>query len=419
MADTVAPTEERLLVCVSPSSSSARLINAAKRMATDLHAEWFVAYVEQPRTAMLPEAVRNQAADNLRLAADLGAEAVTLSGRNIAEEIARFARQRNVTRIIVGKPKHSFGNGILSRNPVDQLVRISGDVDVYVIAGEPGEQREAGYVIRPERVPLSDYGAAVLYLVLATLACFAMYPYFHLSNLIMVYLLGVMLTATECGRGPAILSSLLSVLAFDFFFVPPRFSFSVEEAQYIVTFVVMCLVGLVISHLAAGMRQQATLARLQERQAEAMHGLSRQLASSRGVEKILEVAVRYISEIFDGEVLAMLPDEKHKLRVAAGDVSSVIQSDVVNHMGVARSAYETGQMAGWGTGSSPATEVLYVPLQAAGTPTGVLALRPRDPERFLLREQVTLLESLARQVALALEVELFSVGKPSHQGHTA
>ena len=419
MADTVGPTEERLLVCVSPSSSSARLINAAKRMATDLHAEWFVAYVEQPKTVMLPEAARTQAADNLRLAADLGAEAVTLRGRNIAEEIATFAKQRNVTRIIVGKPKHSFGSGILSRNPVDQLVRISGDVDVYVIAGEPGEQREAGYVIRPERVPLSDYGAAVLYLVLATLACFAMYPYFHLSNLIMVYLLGVMLTATECGRGPAILSSLLSVLAFDFFFVPPRFSFSVEEAQYIVTFVVMCLVGLVISHLAAGMRQQATLARLQERQAEAMHGLSRQLASTRGVERILEVAVRYISEIFDGDVLAMLPDEKHKLRVAAGDVSSVIQRDVVNHMGVARSAYETGQMAGWGTGSSPATEVLYVPLQTAEGPTGVLALRPRDPARFLLREQVTLLESLAKQVALALEVELLSVGKPSPRGHTA
>ena len=419
MADTVGPTEERLLVCVSPSSSSARLINAAKRMATDLHAEWFVAYVEQAKAVMLPEAARTQAADNLRLAAALGAEAVTLRGRNIAEEIATFARQRNVTRIIVGKPKHSFGNGVLSRNPVDQLLRISGDIDVYVIAGEPGEQRETGYVIRPQRVPLSDYGAAVLYLVLATLACFAMYPYFHLSNLIMVYLLGVMLTATECGRGPAILSSLLSVLAFDFFFVPPRFTFNVDDAQYIVTFVVMCLVGLVISHLAAGMRQQATLARLQERQAEAMHGLSRQLASTRGVERILEVAVRYISEIFDGDVLAMLPDEKHKLRVAAGDASSVIQRDVMNHMGVARSAYETGQMAGWGTGSSPATEVLYVPLQTAEGPTGVLALRPRDPARFLLREQVALLESLAKQVALALEVELLSLGKPSPQGHTA
>ena len=419
MGDIAGPTEQRLLVCVSPSSSSAQLINAAKRMATGLHAKWFAVYVEQPRVAMRPEAGRSQAADNLRLAGELGAEAVTLPGRNVAEEIARFARQRNVTRIIVGKPGRSWVKGIFSRSPVDQLVRISGEIDVYVIEGEPGERRDTGYVIRPERVSLSDYGAAVLYLVLATLVCFAMYPYFHLSNLIMVYLLGVALTATECGRGPAILSSLLSVLAFDFFFVPPRFTFTVEDAQYIVTFAVMCLVGLVISQLAAGMRQQATLARLQERQAAAMYGLSRQLASTRGVEKILEVAVRYLSEIFDGEILAMLPDEKRKLRVAAGDLSSVVQKDVVNQMNVARSAYESGRMAGWGTGSPPAREVLYVPLRTSDITAGILALRPKDPERFLLHEQVTLLESLAKQVALALEVELMSAGKASHQGHTA
>jgi two-component system, OmpR family, sensor histidine kinase KdpD len=419
MADIAKPAEERLLVCVSPSSSSAQLINSAKRMATSLPAKWFAVYVEQPRMALLPEAARSRVADNLRLAGDLGGEAVTLPGRNVAEEIAKFARQRNVTRIIVGKPRRSLGKGILSRNPVDQLVRISGEVDVYVIAGEPGEQREAAYVIRPERVQLSDYGAGVLYLILATLICFAMYPYFHLSNLIMVYLLGVMLTATGCGRGPAILSSLLSVLAFDFFFVPPRFSFTVEESQYIVTFMVMCLVALVISHLAAGMRQQTTLARLQERQAAAMHGLSRQLASTRGVEKILQVAVQYISEIFDCEVLALLPDEKRKLHVAAGDVASVIPKDIVKQMNVARSAYDSGRMAGWGTRSSPTAEVLYVPLQVADTTAGILALRPRDPERFLLHEQLTLLESLTKQVALALEVELMSLRRLPHHGHTA
>jgi two-component system sensor histidine kinase KdpD len=258
-----------------------------------------------------------------------------------------------------------------------------------------------------------------MFLVLATLICFAMFPYFALSNLIMVYLLGVMLTAIGCGRGPAMLSSLLSVLAFDFFFVPPRFSFTVAEAQYIVTFAVMCVVGLVISQLAAGMRQQTTLARLQERQAAAMHGLSRQLASTRGVETILEAAVRYIAEIFDGEVLALLPDEKRKLHVAAGDVAAVMQTDVVKQMGVARSTYESGRMSGWGIRDSPTTEVLYVPLQAADATLGVLALRPRDPERFLLREQVALLESLAKQVALALHVELMSLRKLPSQGRIA
>src|SRR5262249_24207216 len=286
-------------------------------------------------------------------------------------------------------------------------------------AVEPGKERKPASVMRLESFRLRDFVGAALYLLLPSLACFAMSPFSPHETLIMVYLLGVMLTATGCGRGPAILSSLLSVLAFDFFFVPPRFSLTVADAQYIVTFVVMCLVGLVISHLAAGMRQQATLARLQERQAAAMHGLSRQLAIIRGVENILQVAVRYISEIFDGEVVAMLPDEQRKLHVAAGDVSAVVQKDIVNQMNVARSAYDSGQIAGWGTGSSPGTEVLYVPLQGARTTAGVLALRPKDPERFLVREQSTLLESLAKQVALALEVELMSLRRPVHQGHTA
>jgi two-component system sensor histidine kinase KdpD len=221
----------------------------------------------------------------------------------------------------------------------------------------------------------------------------------------MVYLLGVMLTATGCGRGPAILVSLLSVLAFDFFFVPPRYSFNVEEAQYIVTFIVMFLVALVISHLATLTRRQTEVARSQERQATAMHGLSRQLAGARGIENILQVAVRYISEIFDCRVVVLLPDEKGKLNVAAGDLSSVFQKDIVREMSIARSAFDNGQMAGWGTKTSPTTEILYVPLQAADSTLGVSALRPGDPERFLLHEQLNLLESLARQVALALEVE--------------
>src|SRR5262245_2192143 len=253
MGDNPGRPEHRLLVCVSPSASSARLINAAKKMATDLHAEWFAVYVET-NTAMMSEAARSRAADQLRLAAELGAEVVTLAGRNVGEELARFARQRGITRIIAGKPGRSSWNRLGSRSPVDQLVRSGGEADVYVISGEAGEQREPGYVIRPDGMGLSDYGSAVLYLVVATLVCFAMYPYFHLSNLIMVYLLGVTLIATECGRGPAILSSLLSVLAFDFFFVPPRYSFTVEQVEYVVTFVVMSLVGLVIRPLAYRMR---------------------------------------------------------------------------------------------------------------------------------------------------------------------
>ena len=119
--------------------------------------------------------------------------------------------------------------------------------------------------------------------------------------------------------------------------------------------------------------------------------------------------MQYISEIFDCEVSALLPDENRKLKVAAGDLSSVIQKDLMKELAVAHAAYDSGQMAGWGTQTSPTTEILYVPLRAGDTTWGVLALRPRDPGRFLLREQLTLLDSLAKQVALALEVERMSV----------
>ena len=337
-----------------------------------------------------------------------------MRGRSIAEEIVNFARQWNVSKIVSGKPVRSRWKDIFYKSPVDELVRMNGDTDIYAISGESGEQRESTYPIHPKPIPLSDYGASLLYFILATALCFLMYPYFHLSNLIMVYLLGVMITAMECGRGPAILNSLLSVLAFDFCFVPPRWSFTVEDAQYIVTFMVMFLVAVLISHLTNLIRQQAEATRLQERQTAAMHGLSRQLASVRGVETILQVAVQHFSEIFKGQAVVLLPGEKGKLKVAAGDISSVFQKDLVRKLDVARSAYDAGQMAGWGTKTSPKTDILYVPLQAADDTLGVLALRPQDPKQFLLPEQLYLLESLIKQVALALEVERLAGNEVPH-----
>ena len=409
------PTKEKILVCISSGPSAAMLINSAKRMAASLRAPWIAVYVEQPKMLILPEVERSRALDNVRLAERLGAESFTLQGRNIAEEIISFARQRKITKILVGKPKRSRWKSILLRNPVDQLVRISKEMDVYVLTGEPGEPREALYSIRPQGIHWADYGTGILYLILATALCFLMYPYFHLSNLIMVYLLGVLLTATGCGRGPAVLVSLLSVLTFDFFFVPPRFSFTVEEAQYIVTFIVMFLVSLVISHLTTLMRQQTEIARLQERQATAMHGLSRELANARGVQNILQVAVQYISDIFDCRIVALLPEAKGTLKVVAGEVSSVLHKDIAKELKIARSAYEDGQMAGWGIQAAPLTEILYVPLQTGNGTLGVLAVRPRDPARLLMAEQLRLMESLAKQVALSLEVERLTKGKKSRK----
>lgn len=409
MVDTIAFATDRILVCIGPSPSSADLIRAAERMAVDLKAQWFAVYVETPGMLRLPEEERNRAVYNLRLAEQKGAEAITLRGSSIAAEIISFALQRQATRIIAGKPHRPRWKDLLFRSPVDELARQSGEIDVYVIAGDPGQIPEPPVLLQPQKTRRPGYGIGLFYFILATGLAFLMYPYVDLPNLIMVYLVEVLVTAMHCGRGPAILNSFLSVLAFDVCFVPPRWSLTVEEAKYFVTFGVMFLVAVVISHLTTIIRRQAEAARLQERQTAAMHALSRQLAGTRGVEKILQVAVKLISEIFYCQVAALLPDPQGRLYVAAGDLAEVFEKDLIKELGKAQWTYETGSMAGWGTQTLPDSEILYVPLHAASGALGVLALRPRDPEseQWLLPEQLRLhlLESLAKQVALALEVE--------------
>ncbi len=404
MAENAVPQAKKLLVCVGPSPASGKLIHATQRLATVLQAQWVAVYVETPKMLRLPEAERRRATQHLRLAEELGGQTFTLMGKSIAAEIINFARQKDITQIVAGKPTRRGWQDIFSKSPVDELLRAAGEIDIHILSGEAGEQRVSTYFIEPKHFPMADYGSAFLYFILANVLCFLMYPHFHLSNLIMVYLLGVLITAMECGRGPAILISLLSVLSFDFFFVPPRFSFTVEEAQYIVTFAVMFLVAVVISHLTNLIRQQALAARLQARQTAAMYGLSRELAATRGVENILQVAVKHISEICACRVAALLPDETGRLKVVAGE-SAIFSHDIVKEIGVARWAFENGQMAGWGTQTLPPTEILYVPLQTPHATLGILALRPKDPERLLSPEEGRLLEALVKLVTLPLEVE--------------
>ena len=404
MTTTADVPEARILVCVGSSPSAARLIRSASEMAARLRAEWYAVHVATPKRLMSPVVDSARAADNLMAAEHAGARTVTLKGRSVAKEVGDFAQQRGVTDIIVGRPRRSALRGFLRGSPVDHLLRIAGDIDVHVITGEA----TGSGAIPAKTIPMADYGSAILFLALASGLCFAMFPFFDLSNLIMVYLVAVLVTATGCGRGPAVLNSFLSVLAFDFFFVPPRYSFAVSDAQYIVTFAVMFLVALVISHLAARLRQEAETARLQERQAEAMHGLSRQLAGTRGTANILKTAEQYLSEIFNCRVVALLPDETGKLAVAAGDPASVIQNDMIKEIQQAQSVYTTGRMAGWGIAHSPPVDILCVPLQAAYACLGVLALRPKDGPRSPVARQLSLLESLSKQIALALEVEHLS-----------
>jgi two-component system, OmpR family, sensor histidine kinase KdpD len=395
------PVRERLLVCIGPSPSSIRLVRAAKRMAEGLGAEWIVAYVETPSQLRLPQEARDRVAQTMRLAEQLGAETHTVSGQRMSEEILAFARSRNVSKIVVGKPERPLWKRIAMGSIVDTLVQGSGEIDVYVISGDRDDSRPVPPRVWQRQTDWTPYGYALAAVAISTGIAWAMFQYFAASNLIMVYLLSVIVVATRYGRGPSLLSSVLSVAAFDFFFVPPYFTFAVSDTQYLVTFSVMLVVALVISSLAARIRAQAESAREREQRIAALYAMSRELASTRGVHELLRVAVRHITEVFRAKVVVLLPEKGGRL--AAGDPSADEFSMDTSEAAVGQWVFEHGQVAGQGTDTLPGATGLYLPLLGSRGTVGVLGLRPKDPRSLQAPERLHQIETFASQTALAVE----------------
>ena len=398
------PTSGRLLVCVGPSPTSAKLVRATKRMAAAQHAQWIAAYVEtQPLAPSDPR--HNRVVHNLRLAESLGAEVVTLSGRSITEEILTLARAKNVSTIVIGKPVRQKLLDVLLGSPVDDLIRKSAEIDVQVIRGDEGRGGAPRPADRGEQgaTNLRGYAWSMAVVAVCSAICFAMYPFFELANLIIVYLLGTMFIASRHGQGPGLLSSGLGVLCFDVFFVAPRFSLVVSDTQYLFTFAIMFVVALVMSRTAAHIRQQAETARAREARTQVMLALSRELAAARGTEKLLHIATRHISELFRCRALAFLPDGEGRLREHVGDSEAFRVTN--KGESVAAWVFANGQPAGLGTSTLPTSGALYVPFIGLKGTLGVLGLRPETKGALFSPEQTHMIETLARQVALALEVE--------------
>ena len=395
------PVRERLLVCIGPSPSSIRLVRAAKRMAEGLGAEWIVAYVETPAQARLPQAARDRVAQTMRLAEQLGAETHTLTGPSMSDEILAFARARNVSKIVVGKPERPLWKRIAMGSIVDTLVQGSGEIDIYVISGDRDDARPAPPRSWTRQTDWTPYGAAAVAVAIATAIAWGMFPHFALSNLIMVYLLGVIVVASRHGRGPSLLASVLSVAAFDFFFVPPYFTFAVSDTQYLVTFTVMLVVALVISSLAIRIRAQAQSARERERRIAALYAMSRELASTRGAPQLLEAAVRHIAEVFRARVVVLLPGPDGRLAPGEGAAAQLPMD--TSELAVAQWVHEHAQLAGRGTDTLPGAAGLYLPLTGSRGSVGVLGLRPQDDHALQAPDQLHQLEAFASQTALAIE----------------
>jgi len=394
------PVAERILVAASSGPTASRLVRAARRMAERLRAEWLVVYVETPAETRLPEKERNRVWQTLRLAESLGAETAVLSGERPAEEILDYAHRRNVSKLVVGKPLHSRWKDVVFGSVRDALVRGSGGIDVYILSGDPDEEVP---IPRPRRreSPVLSYLLAAGVIGLCTVVCAFLAPRFAQTNLVMVYLLGVVATAARLGRGPSALASVLSVAAFDFFFVRPYYTFAVSDTEYLFTFAVMLITGLVISNLTVRLRRQAAVAREREARTAALYAMSRDLAAAPDEAAILEAAARHISAVFLSQTLLLLPDENGNVVERAGK-SVTYLLDTREHA-VAQWAFDHGRRAGKTTDTLPAAKGLYIPLKTSRGIVGVLGVHPADPQLLVAPERLHLLEAFADQIALAVE----------------
>jgi two-component system sensor histidine kinase KdpD len=394
---------DRFLVAIALDDLAERLIRVGKRFADALDAEWIVVCVETPAMLNLGEAARNRRVDILRLAESLGAQTVTLDGPSASAALLEYARLRNITRIVVGGPRRFGPKALFRPSTATKLVRAGGGFDVSVIARRATSPAEP---LRSETpAPQALNWAAYLAALGISLACTAlaalMYPYFALTNLVMVYLLGATITALKLGRGPASAAAVANVLAFDFFFVPPRYSFAVADFEYVVTFGVMLAVALIIATLVDSVRAQTRVAGARERRTALLYAMSRELVSTRRLEDLARVAVKHVAETFASRAVVLVPDASGRLRHPKSSpmVGSLLGAD----LSVAQWAYDNGAPAGLGTDTLPATAAQYLPLQASHHALGVLVVEPTQRRRLLLPEQRHLIETFAAQVALALE----------------
>ena len=395
------PAGERILVCVGHNPRSIRLIHAARRLAAGLRAEWIAVHVEAPSRVRSSESDIKQLADHMRLAESLGAESVTLSGQRLSEEIIAYARKRNVTRIIVGKPTHARWKDKIFGSPLDEIVRASGDIDVYVISGDTAEPH-----LHPERrkQPRSwrkrEWAWSMLTVTVCTVIARLMFPYVERLDVAMVYLLGVVFIASKSSKWPSLFATVLSVAAFDFFFVPPYHTFAVTDVRYVVTFIVMFIVSFVISRLTLRVRLQAEAARLRERRTAALYNLSRDLVRERGAERLSGIAVKHISEVFESFVAVLLPEDDGRLAPRSKGTAAYAPDQ--QELSVAQWVYEHRQPAGMGTDTLPGAKALYLPLVASAGIVGVIGIQPRS-KRDVDPEQLHYLEAFANQTAIALE----------------
>lgn len=393
-------TDVALLACIGPRAGAEHIVRSTARLASQLNTDWFVVYVETSQLQRLPSSQRERILKTLKQAEELGATTAILTGNDIAREVVGYARSKNLSKIVVGRG-HKTWPWLTPHSK--RISRFAPDMDLIEVGQGEGEQ----FGPLRETPQLDDivvgshwrYAWAAAASLATALVTTPLLKWLDLANIVMLFLLTVVLVAVRFGRGPAVLSAVISVLAFDFFFVQPHFSFAVSDVQYLITFAVMLAVGLIIGQLTAGLRFQARVSTHRESRSRALYEFARALSGVLATEQIFETTRSHLERTFRAKVLLLLPDDSGRLQLP----SNVKELPDAVDLAIAQWAFDRATPAGIGTDTLPNSDFFYMPLIAPMRTRGVLVLQPEGRRWILIPEQRQQLDTFAALAAIALE----------------
>jgi two-component system sensor histidine kinase KdpD len=388
----------RLMTGITASKSSGALLRFTHRMAQDLDAEWFAVYVESPQQIEANEKTHVQLDKNIRLAEELGARVVLLKGTDVAQELLEFARGKNVTLIIAGHSRRNWFQRFFRGAVLDNLIGKGGPISVLIAGNQDVAEGTSGYQF-PRGVGVRSYLAAFLAVAVTTLIGLLLRASSEPVNIAMILLLPSIASGILWGMRVGLFASLLSVAAFDFFFVPPYLTFSVSDIRYLPGFAVFIIVSLITGFLAKSLRRESESSAHRERFVYSLYSFTKTIMAADR-EDIVDRAVKNISEAFECSVAVFMSNASGKVNVAAKDKETVQISET--ELAVATWVCNNGQPAGKGTNTLSSSAWYYLPLKVQDKVIGAIGLKPASGDGYLSVEQDQLFESFASVVALAI-----------------
>src|ERR1700712_3538343 len=398
---------ERILVCLSEDPRSAGLVRYTRRLADRLHAPWTAISIETRRSLQLTDEQRDRLADTMRLAESLGGEALTIPGvgRRIAGDVINFAQANNVTQIIIGKSTRSLWFEMIRGSVVHDLVRRAGNITVNVIAGEelaaePVPKKTVRTAERQEPFDPVPYAISLLFVAVALGFGVLILPWLGIENVDLVFLTSVVAAAVRYGLLPSMLASLVASLCYNFFFLPPVYTFTITDPTNIAAFFFFMLVAMLVSNVAARVRTQAVSAIGRVRTTESLYAFSRKLAGTATLDDVLWATAYQIALMLKVRVVLLLPEEG-MLTVKAGypPEDELDKADLA----AANWAWDNDRPAGRGSDTLPGARRLFLPMRTGRGPTGVIGIDDDRTGPLLTPDQRRLLDALGDQGALAIE----------------